>query len=167
MEMVRTMKYVSLLLALSLSALGADFMLAIGNPAAASIPSTVSPTGGGPVPTKVSKDALFAVRPEGCANPANARITGTAEGLVDGTRQSAALRLLPGSIPGVYVVSREGPPQGVWVVKLTGVCGGAKAGALVPVARGGFQRESAKFYPRPITEAEVEATLKSLSGGAR
>jgi hypothetical protein len=166
MEMVRTMKYVCLI-ALSVSAFGADFMLAIGNPAAASIPLTKSTPGGGPVPTKVSKDALFAVRSEGCADPAKVRITGTAEGLVDGLRQSSALRVLPGSIPGVYIVSREGPPQGVWVVRMAGVCEGAKAGALVPVVQGGFQRESAKFYPRSITDAELEAALRTLSGGPK
>ena len=66
-----------------------------------------------------------------------------------------------------YLVSREWPLQGVWVVNLSGVCAGAKAGALVPIISGGFTRESSKFFPRLATQAEIEASLKSLAGGAK
>jgi len=86
---------------------------------------------------------------------------------VNGARQSAALRLLPGTGPGVYLVSRDWPTQGVWVVRLIGTCANAKAGALVPIGPGGFIRESSKFFPRFATEAEIEASLKSLAGGAK
>jgi hypothetical protein len=157
------MKYTLILVALSASAFAADFTLAIGSPVAASFPATDnSPTQGRKV-----KDAAFAVRTENCADPAKAQITGTAEGLVNGVRQSVALRLISASGPGVYLVSREWPSQGVWVVNLSGVCAGAKAGALVPIGPNGYLRESSKFFPRSTTEAEIEASLKSLAGGAK
>ena len=166
MEMVRNMKHILIVFALSLPAFGGDFMLAVGSPSAASLPATTTNQGAPVTATKVAKDALFAVRTEGCADPAKAQITGTAEGLVNGARQSLALHLIPAA-PGVYVVSREWVTPGVWVVNLNGVCAGAKAGALVPIGPNGFLRESSKFFPRSTTEAELEATLKSLSGGPK
>jgi hypothetical protein len=155
-----------ILIALSASAWGADFMLAIGSPVAASLPAT---QGGKETVrvSKVAKDALFAVRTEGCPDPATAKITGTAEGLVNGARQSAEVTLMPAAAPGVYVVMRDWPVDGAWVVNLSGVCAGAKAGALVPVGRAGFIRESSKFFPRFTTKAELDATLKSISGGSK
>lgn len=167
--MVRNMKHTLILIALSLPAFGGDFMLAVGSPSAASLPGTTTSQGGAsPLRVmKVAKDALFAVRTEDCADPAKAQITGAAEGLVNGARQSVALHLIPGAAPGVFIVSREWPVPGVWVVNLSGVCASAKAGALVPIGPNGFLRESSKFFPRSTTEAELEATLKSLSGGSR
>lgn len=157
------MKYILILIALSASAFAADFMLAIGNPIAASFPVAEN----SPTQVRKVKDAAFAVRPEGCADPEKAQITGTAEGLVNGGRQSVTLRLIAVSGPGVYLVSREWPSQGVWVVRLIGNCAGAKAGALVPIGPGGFIRESSKFFSRLATQAEIEASLKSLAGGAK
>lgn len=159
------MKYTLILIVLSVSALAADFSLAIGSPVAASFPGTETTPGGTPQPRKV--DAAFAVRTENCDHAAEALITATAEGLVNGMRQSMALRLSPGSGPGVYLVSRGWPAQGVWVVRLIGSCSGAKTGALVPIGPGGFIRESSKFFPRFATEADIEASLKSLAGGVK
>jgi hypothetical protein len=163
-EMVKSMKPVLFLLIFS-PAWGGDFTLTIGSPAAASLPSVA-----GKAPAQVSKvktDAVLAVRSEGCADPAKARITGSAEGLVNGARQTVPLSLIPGQVPGVYIVSRDWPYQGVWVVNLSGSCASAKAGALVPIGPAGFLRESSKFFPRSPTEAEIQASLKSLSGGPK
>jgi hypothetical protein len=165
-EMVRNMKYTLILIALSASAFAADFMLAIGSPVAASLPGAPTTSDGTPVQVRKG-DAAFAIRTENCADPANALITATAEGLVNGERQSMALRLLPGSGPGVYLVPRGWPAQGVWIVRLIGSCHDAKAGALVPIGPGGFIRESSKFFPRFATEADIETSLKSLAGGAK
>ncbi len=117
--------------------------------------------------TQVAKDALMAVRTEGCADPAKAQITATAEGVVNGARQTMALKLMPVAVPGVFVISREWQDPGAWVVSLSGVCADAKAGALVPIGPAGFLRESSKFFPRFATKAELDATLKSISGGSR
>jgi hypothetical protein len=164
--MVRNMKHTLMFMVLAASAFGADFTLAIGSPVAGSLPGAPTTSDGAPVQVR-KVNASFAVRTEGCADPATALISATAEGLVNGARQSAALRLLPGTGPGVYLVSRDWPTQGVWVVRLIGTCANAKAGALVPIGPGGFIRESSKFFPRFATEAEIEASLKSLAGGAK
>jgi len=111
------------------------------------------------------KTAAFALRVEGCAEPAKAQIGGTAEGMVKGERRSVALRVMPASKPGVYAVDQNWPPEGDWVVNLHGTCAGESAGAIVPIGPKGFIRESSKFFPRPATSAEIEASLKALSHG--
>jgi hypothetical protein len=110
-----------------------------------------------------TKSAAFVFRTQGCADPAKSRIEGTAEGLVKGVRQSLALKVTALSRPGVYAVEQNWPPEGAWLVSLKGVCAGANAGAIVPIGRNGFIRESAKFFSRPATAAEIDASLKGLT----
>jgi hypothetical protein len=112
-----------------------------------------------------AKGAAFVFRTEGCAEPAKAKLSGTAEGLVKGARQSVALQIAAMSKPGVYAVYQNWPPEGEWVVNLKGTCGGASAGAIIPVGPRGFVRESSKFFSRPATEAEIASSLKALAQG--
>jgi hypothetical protein len=112
-----------------------------------------------------SKTAAFVFRTEGCANPAKAQISGTAEGIVRGARRSLALKVLATSKPGVYAVDQNWLAEGAWVVNLKGSCDNANAGALVPIGPRGFMREFSKFFPRPATDAEIETSLKALSQG--
>ena len=112
-----------------------------------------------------SKTAAFVFRTEGCADSAKAQISGTAEGLVKGARRSMALKVGPLSTPGVYAVYQNWPAEGEWVVNLKGICADASAGALVPIGPKGFVRESSKFFPRPATNAEIEASLKAVAKG--
>jgi len=46
---------------------------------------------------------------------------------------------------------------------LTLPCHEANAGAIVPIGPKGFVRESSKFFPRPATNVEIEASLKALA----
>lgn len=112
-----------------------------------------------------AKSAAFVFRTEGCADPAKSQISGTAEGLVKGSRRSVALKVVPMSKPGVYAVYQNWPAEGGWVVNLKGACADANAGAIVPIGPKGFIRESAKFLPRPATDAEIDASLKALAQG--
>jgi hypothetical protein len=141
-------KMIALYAAMAFSAPAADFALAIANSVAGN--------------SFEAKRAVLVVRPEGCADPAKARIEGTAEGLVNGARRSVPLKLAALKTPGVFAVFKEWPPEGVWVVKLTGSCQGSTAGVVVPIGPKGFIRESSKFFSRPASEAEVEASLKAL-----
>ena len=111
------------------------------------------------------KTAAFALRTEGCADPAKEQITGTAEGVVNGARRSVALHVMPASKAGVYAVEQNWPPGGAWVVSLKGTCAGESAGAIVPFGPKGMIRDSAKFLPRPPIEAEIDAALKALTQG--
>ena len=155
MEMVKITLFALALVASS--AWGKDFSLTIGNPVAVALADGVVK----------KKDAGMAVRVENCADVANAHVTATAEGIVNGARRSVPVRLVPATTPGAFAVSHDWPLEGAWVVHLTGHCGASTASAVVPFGPVGFLRESSKFFPRAATAAEVEAVLKTLIGGAQ
>jgi hypothetical protein len=110
-----------------------------------------------------AKVAAFAFRTQGCADPAKSQIDATAEGLVKGERRSVELKVQAMSKPGVYAVYQTWPAEGEWVVNLRGRCSDANAGAIVPIGPNGFIRESSKFFTRPATPMEIEASLKALA----
>ena len=119
-----------------------------------------------------TKNSLFVVRPGGCADPANARITATAEGVVNGARQSLPLTVSALPTPGVHTVPKDWAEKGgFWVVSLVGTCAGKTAGAIVPVERNAtnatFRRESIKQLPHRATTEEIDASLKTLMTGGR
>ena len=111
------------------------------------------------------KSAAFVFRTEGCADPAKAQISGTAEGQVKGARRSVLLKIVTGARPNIYAVVQNWPQEGDWVVNLRGTCANASAGAIVPLGPKGFIREASKFFPRPATDAEVDTSLKTLAQG--
>jgi len=138
------------------TAASADFSLSIGNAFAALAP------GGGAAPVVKKTGNQFAVRMLNCDSSDHARLSGVAEGLVQGERSSAPVSIDAASL-GIYVVSPTGSqPRGVWVVSLRATCGGARAGALVPIGPQGFLREKVKLLPRAATKAEIDAALKAL-----
>jgi len=130
-------------------ALAAGFTFTIGNPVASQ--------------DFQMKSAAFVFRTDGCAEPSKLQVSGTAEGLVKGTRRSVALKVMAASKPGVYAVYQSWPAEGDWVVSLRGACASESAGAIVPIGPKGFLRDAAKFLPRPATSAEIETSLKALT----
>ena len=132
-----------------------DFSLQVGPPIAGRTPN--------------AKLSLLVVRPGGCPNPASARITATAEGLVDGVRRTVPLNVTTLPTPGVHAVPKDVPNGGQWVVNLVGTCEGKTAGAIVSVVTVGkdlsFHREGVKLLAHRPTPAEIDASLKALTGG--
>jgi hypothetical protein len=67
-----------------------------------------------------ARDAVFLVHAAVREGPTSvADLAGSAEGLVDGQRQSVALRFEPTARPDVYAVRRQWPATGTWVVRVT------------------------------------------------
>src|SRR5438093_12495762 len=66
------------------------------------------------------KSAAFVFRTEGCAEPAKAQVSASAEGMVKGARKSVALKIAAASKPGVYALYHTWPTEGEWVVNLKG-----------------------------------------------
>jgi hypothetical protein len=131
---------------------GTSFRLEIGPPVAA---------GDG---ANKFKGAVLVVRPMLCDDPASVVITGTAEGVVNGARQSIPLRITSLATPGVHVVPHQWPQQGTWVLHLAGTCPAPKAQAstIVPLNRMTFIREKTQVLREPATKAQVEAVLSEL-----
>jgi hypothetical protein len=100
----------------------------------------------------------------------DAPLTGTAEGMVDGTRRSVELRFEKTSRPGVYAVTNQWGNRGRWVLVITlsqSNHGDDIAQAVVTVAEDGtvasvkVPTESGREgpFPRRATAAEVTAAL--------
>jgi hypothetical protein len=143
--------FATLLAAAAPALAGPFFRLEIGPPVAGTSP-------------QIKKNTAFVVRPLACADPAKSRITGVAEGYIDGARRSIALDLVPLTTPGGYAIQAQWPKgSGPWVVSLTGACGTATAGAIVPIRQNQFVRESATFLERSATAREIESSLGTLA----
>jgi hypothetical protein len=113
------------------------------------------------------KKAVMMVRGLACDDPASITMTGTAEGFVNGARRSMPLQLVQ-TTPGVFAVPQ--PPNGQWVISLTGRCPArnATASAVVPLGGpSGFIREKAAFFEAAATPAQIDASLKALTGATR
>jgi hypothetical protein len=110
--------------------------------------------------TKMKK-AVLVVRPRLCDDEASVRIRGTAEGMVNGVRQSVSLNLVSLPTPGVHAISRQWPEEGRWVLHLNGTCPatGATSSTIVPVTKTGFVRAKTQVLQNTATPAQVEAAL--------
>jgi hypothetical protein len=117
-----TLASLALLLAMPSLALAGGFQLSIETPAGASDPQL--------------KDVVLVARTYGCHQPADAKLTATAEGLVNGNRQSMPLELRSiGS--GVYGIKQQWPSEGTWVLVLTGAYSGMTSSVLVELGPNG------------------------------
>jgi hypothetical protein len=111
------------------------------------------------------KGAVLVVRPMLCDDAAGVVLTGSAEGLVNGARQSVPLRFITVATPGVHAVVQQWPTQGTWVLHLAGACPAPKAQAstIVPLRGSTFIREKTQVLREPATKAQIEAALSDLT----
>jgi hypothetical protein len=124
---------------------GGGFWLEFGNPSASHDPA--------------AKEAVLLVRALGCGEPAKARLTATAEGLVDGQRKSIPLEIAPLSTPGVWAVKRAWPQDGAWVLSFTAYEHDRITSAVARVGPKGVESKAERFNGRTPTSAEIEAAL--------
>ncbi|HTE47788.1 MAG TPA: hypothetical protein VK636_21270 [Gemmatimonadaceae bacterium] len=111
-----------------------------------------------------SRNAAFLVHAlvrEG--TPALTDVTGAAEGMVDGKRQSITLHFDATSRPGVFAVRRQWPSEGTWLLRISLF----STTALVSLDRAGNVAgvrlptvvASGSVVPRPILAREIDSTL--------
>jgi len=85
-----------------------------------------------------SRGAFLTVRTYHHGDFQSKTVTGTAEGVVDGKRQSMRLDIRPGSQPGMYVVRWQRPATGRWVLVInSGSAGISEATAVVEISPSG------------------------------
>ena len=117
------------------------------------------------VPALKTKNVVAMARALACDDDASVQMTGTAEGLVKGQRQSLKLELMAMPTPAVFAVRKQWS-DGTWVVNLTATCPGRKAtaGALVALdGNSALLRAKTKLFERTATEREVATLLKDLT----
>ena len=142
-----TMTFAALIVAAHGLRAADEFRLTVASPVAAGTPRV--------------KFAMFVFRVDGCPEPAQAHVTATAEGIVNGARRSVRVALVPLDNPGVYAVKREWAAEGRWIVVLRASYHDLHASALVVVDDNGFLREPSRFFPREPTAAEIESALSA------
>ena len=109
-------------------------------------------------------------------HPAGYRVTGTAEGIVDGERRSVDLAFEETSRPNVYALKQRWPDEGDWVLKI-GIEQRALATLLVELGPDGgvvpgryFEQpiemlslRSVRVVPGTVGQDQIEETLRRLS----
>lgn len=119
---------------------------------------------------RASRDAFLTVRTYHHGQIMAKTLTGTAEGVVDGKRQTMRLDIRPGSQTGTYVVFWQKPATGRWVLVInSGNQGIVDATAVVEIsASGGVAGITVptRSYgggwigPRPVAAAEIDGLLQ-------
>jgi hypothetical protein len=118
---------------------------------------------------RTSRDAFLTVRTYHHAEFQSRTVTGRAEGVVNGKRQSMALDIRPGSQPGMYVVRWTRPAVGRWVLVINSSTSGiVDATAVVEISpSGGVAGVTVPtkdigngwISPRAVAASEIEGLL--------
>jgi hypothetical protein len=119
---------------------------------------------------RTSRDAFLTVRTYHHGDLMAKTVTGTAEGVVNGKRQSMPLDIRPGSQAGMYVVRWQRPAVGRWVLVInSGMQGVTDATAVVDISpTGGVASVTVPtraigngwISPRPVAAAEIDGLLQ-------
>ena len=117
-----------------------------------------------------TRDSFLTVRTYHHGDIVSKTVTGTAEGVVDGKRQSMRLDIRATSHPGMYIVRWQKPATGRWVLVInSGYQGVTDATAVVEISATGTvasvsvpTRAIANGWisPRPVAASEIDALLQ-------
>ena len=116
-----------------------------------------------------TRGAFFLVHTYHHGTPVEYALSGSAEGILNGRRQTQQLEIVATDKPGVYAVRYRPAAQGVWVLVLNMGEGNEGAGMLVTLRQGqvaGVQVPSREIeggrwvVPRKITSEDVDAALR-------
>lgn len=106
-------------------------------------------------------NAVLIIKATGCHDPASAQLSADAIGMVDGKRQTIALKVTPLSEPGTFVLSQQWPKSGRWVIRVVGRNGGLFTNTLISAGPEGVDRLHARSDMRPFSDGDVEALLSN------
>ncbi|MBV9761620.1 MAG: hypothetical protein JO340_13750 [Acidobacteriaceae bacterium] len=116
----------------------------------------------------LSRNAALVVRGYACAEAEKTKVSGTAEGIVDGARESIPLKLIPISGQGMYAVTQQWPSKGKWVLTFTMTNPRfGEQSAMLKVGGGAVNWTEITRLSRAPTNAEVEAALQERAETAQ
>lgn len=133
-------------LALAGQLFAGGFFLQLGNPEASKEAQKVG--------------AVLTVKATGCHDPATAKLTATAIGMVNGERREIALKVVPLSGAGMFAIAQQWPREGKWVIELVGRNDEQFTNTLVGAGPDGVDRTRFKETMQHFTSADVEAMLR-------
>jgi hypothetical protein len=117
-------------------------------------------------PEAMSKNAVVAAHITACHSPEKTEVTATAEGIVNGKRQTIPLKVIHLSEPGAFAVAHQWPREGTWTVKMIATNPAYKDYAtsiVVPVTGNAVNPGSAKVFYHAATADEVGLVLKQAT----
>jgi hypothetical protein len=116
-----------------------------------------------------TRDAVFLVHAmTRDGTPKITDLTATAEGLVNGSRQTISLNLSATGQPGVFAVRKQWPASGAWLIKITLV----NTTALVSIDASGRVasvnipqqvQSNGQRVPRAVSAHDIDSTLTALA----
>jgi hypothetical protein len=127
---------------------GGGFWMEFGNPTASKDPK--------------AKNAAILVRAVGCGNPAQAVVSGTAEGIVNGQRKSVPLKFIELSAPGVWALERNWPQEGAWVLDIRTTYNMMLSAALAKVDRSGAVQRTIAPRRDPPKDSDIAKALAEI-----
>jgi hypothetical protein len=110
-------------------------------------------------PEARAQNAALVVRATGCHDPATAQISGVAMRMVEGRKQTTALKLIPMKAPGTFAVLRDWPADASVTLEFVGHNAGMTTSLLVTARGQTVEKATAKFYPHEPTPQEELALL--------
>jgi hypothetical protein len=114
----------------------------------------------------LAKNAVVAAHITACHSPEKTSVTATAEGIVNGKRQTISLKVIRLSEPGAFAVTHEWPREGKWTVKMVATNPDYKDYAtsiVVPVGKDSADSASAKVFYHAASAEEVGMVLKQAT----
>jgi hypothetical protein len=99
--------------------------------------------------------------PTGCGNPAEAKLSAVAEGIVNGKRASIPLKVKALTSPGLHAISKQWPAEGKWVIRVVASYEGSQTSVIVPFEGNVAVRKSAKFSQGAATSQDAATLLAS------
>jgi hypothetical protein len=106
-------------------------------------------------------NAVVIIKTVGCHHPETAQVSANAIGMVDGKRQTIALKVIPLSEPGTFVLSQQWPRNGRWVIQVVGKNGEQFTNTLISAGPQGLDRLHALSNIRPFQDRDVDALLSN------
>jgi hypothetical protein len=133
-------------LALAGQLFAGGFYLQLGNPEAS--------------PEARKLNAVVTIKAAGCHDPALAKLTATAIGMVKGERREIPLKVQALSTPGMFALTQQWPKEGRWVIRLEANNGEQFTSSLVSAGPEGVDRYHDRADHRHFTAAEIDDMLR-------
>ena len=105
--------------------------------------------------------AFVTAKMTGCHQPEKAKLTAVAIGEVNGIRKTVPLKLTPLAEPGSYVLTRQWPVEGKWVLQFTGEENGILTSSVIAAGADGVDRATLRSAMRAPSHDDIEALLRA------
>jgi hypothetical protein len=137
---------VTLMLACAGQLLAGGFFLQLGNPEANAEARKLG--------------AVVVIKATGCHDPASAKVTANAIGIVNGQRRTIPLEVKALSGAGEFALAQQWPKEGKWVIQVVGKNDEQFTNTLISAGPEGLDRLHAKFDMKAFGVSDVDAMLQ-------